>query len=119
MSVQRLRFLHDRGCRCAMAAACILAAFLAVAPSARTAEPAVYAIVNARIVPVSSPVVEKGTVILRNGIIEAVGASVAVPGDARVIDAAGSTVYPGLIDALSYIGVEEPRAQAQQTQRQA
>ena len=35
---------------------------------------------------------------IRNGVIDAVGADVAVPPDAIVIDGAGMTVYPGLID---------------------
>ena len=81
-------------------------AFLAAAE-----EPAVYAVTNARIVTVSGPPIERGTVVIRNGIIEAVGPDIAVPGDARVIDAAGLTVYPGLIDALSDFGLEEAQAQ--------
>ncbi len=85
---------------------------LGVVPPASPEEPPVFAIVNARIIPVSGPPVEKGTVIIRNGVIEAVGAAVAVPGDARVIEAGGLTVYPGLIDALSDIGLEETRTQA-------
>jgi imidazolonepropionase-like amidohydrolase len=67
--------------------------------------PATYAITNARLVPVSSPVIEKGTIVVRDGLIAAIGANVAVPGDARVIDGTGLTVYPGLIDAYGSIGV--------------
>src|SRR5689334_7768622 len=70
-----------------------------------------YAITNARIVTVSGPAIEKGTLILRNGLIESVGANAKVPGDAIVIDATGLTVYPGFIDALTNLGI-----QAQQTQ---
>src|SRR5437763_12089016 len=66
--------------------------------------PNVYAITNARIVPGSGPVIERGTVVLRNGVIAAVGATTQPPADARVIDGAGLTVYPGLIDANSNIG---------------
>lgn len=65
------------------------------------AAPATYAITNARIVPVSGPTIERGTLVIRNGLIAAVGANAAVPGDARVVDGAGLTVYPGLIDGLS------------------
>lgn len=67
--------------------------------------PATYAITNARLVPVSSPTIEKGTIVVRNGLIAAIGATVAVPGDARVIDGTGLTVYPGLIDAYGTLGV--------------
>lgn len=67
--------------------------------------PASIAIRNAKIVTVSGPVINKGTVIVRDGLIEAVGESVAVPADAKVIDGEGMTVYPGLVDALSTWGM--------------
>jgi hypothetical protein len=62
------------------------------------------AIRNAKIVTVSGPVIAKGTVVVRNGLIEAVGDNVQAPADALVIDGEGLTVYPGLIDALSTWG---------------
>src|SRR5580692_9821916 len=67
--------------------------------------PSAVAIRNAKIVTVSGPVIAKGTVILRNGLIEAVGENVQVPADAWVVDGEGMTVYPGLIDALSTVGM--------------
>lgn len=67
-----------------------------------------YAITNARIVTVSGPVVERGTVVIRNGLIAAAGANISAPPDARVIDGAGLTVYPGLID--SYTDLALPAA---------
>jgi len=80
--------------------------FLSVlAPAAFAAKDDVYAIVGARLLPVSGPAIESGTVILRDGLIEAVGASVALPADARVIDAKGWTLSPGLIDAFSGVGL--------------
>src|ERR1035438_7444078 len=51
------------------------------------------------------PVIAKGTVVLRHGLIEAVGADVAVPPDAMVVEGEGLTVYPGLIDGLSTWGL--------------
>lgn len=75
------------------------------AGSALTAPPAVWAIRNARVVPVAGAAIDKGTVVVRDGLIEAVGVDVPVPGDARVIDGQGLVVYPGLIDALSDIGL--------------
>ncbi|HXK02155.1 MAG TPA: amidohydrolase family protein [Verrucomicrobiae bacterium] len=62
------------------------------------------AVRNARIVTVSGPVIAKGTVVVRSGLIEAVGDNVQAPADALVIDGEGLTVYPGLIDALSTWG---------------
>jgi imidazolonepropionase-like amidohydrolase len=70
-------------------------------PAANGAElPNVYALTNARVVAAPGKVFEKGTVVVRGGVIEAVGASgsVAVPADAQVIDLSGKTVSPGLID---------------------
>ena len=69
--------------------------------------PGTYAITNAKIVPVSGPTVDRGTIVVRNGLIVAVGATAAAPADARVIDGAGLTVYPGLIDGLSSIGIPQ------------
>ena len=73
--------------------------------------PGPIALRGARVVTVSGPVLEKGTVLLRNGLIEAVGENVDIPKDAWVVDGGGLTVYPGLIDALSTVGLPESPAQ--------
>ena len=70
-----------------------------------TANAQTYAITNAKIVTVSGPTIEKGTVVIRNGLIDAVGANVAAPLDAQVFDGSGLTVYPGFIDAYSNVGM--------------
>lgn len=67
-----------------------------------------YAITNARLVPVSAPAIERGTIVVRNGLIVALGPSVSVPADARVIDGTGLSVYPGLIDAYGSLGMPSP-----------
>lgn len=67
-----------------------------------------YAITNARIVTASGPAIERGTVVIREGLIVAVGANVNAPSDARIIDGAGLTVFPGLIDANTNLGMPEP-----------
>jgi hypothetical protein len=67
--------------------------------------PSPIAIRNAKIVSVSGPILAKGTVILRNGLIEAVGETVVVPPDAWVLEGDGLTVYPGLMDAMSNWGL--------------
>ncbi len=66
--------------------------------------PGVYAITGGTVHPVSGPAIENGVVLIRDGLIEAAGANVAVPADAAVIDAKGKHVYPGLIDAQTSIG---------------
>jgi len=72
---------------------------------AQTGEPRFFAIKDARIVPVSGPVIEKGTVVMANGIITAVGTDVTIPPEAAVVDGTGLTVYPGLIDAGATVGL--------------
>src|SRR5512145_573929 len=67
--------------------------------------PKVHALTNARIVVAPGQVIEKGTVVVRNGVIEAAGATVSPPADARVWDLAGHTIYPGLIETYSNIGL--------------
>jgi imidazolonepropionase-like amidohydrolase len=67
--------------------------------------PNIIAITDARIVLASGNVVEKGTLVLRDGRIEAVGAGVAAPPDARTIPGTGLTLYPGLVSASSRLGM--------------
>jgi len=81
----------------------LTALLLCCAFAAAQQRPAV-AIRNAKIVTVSGPTIAKGTVVVRNGLIEAVGENAAVPADAMVVDGEGLTVYPGLIDGLSTWG---------------
>jgi imidazolonepropionase-like amidohydrolase len=65
------------------------------------------AIVGGRIVPITGQEIERGTVLIENGRISAVGASVTVPDDAQVVDAEGAWVLPGFIDAHAHVGVSE------------
>jgi imidazolonepropionase-like amidohydrolase len=67
-----------------------------------------YAITNAKIVTVSGAVIERGTVVIRDGLIAAVGDKVNAPADARLIDGTGLTVYPGLFDANTNLGLPAP-----------
>ena len=73
----------------------------------RTNTPQVHALVNARIVQKPDQVIEKGTMVIRNGIIEAVGAEVLPPPDARVWDYEGLIVYPGLIEMYTHLGLRK------------
>jgi imidazolonepropionase-like amidohydrolase len=68
----------------------------------------VLVITNARIHPVTKPAIERGSVLVRDGVIAAVGANITVPAGATVIDAAGADVYPGWINARSTIGLADP-----------
>jgi imidazolonepropionase-like amidohydrolase len=84
---------------------------LASAPRA-PAQDAVWALTNARIETVTRGVIERGTIVVRNGLIAAVGADVTPPADARLLDVTGRTVYPGLIDLTSSLGLAAPPAPA-------
>ena len=98
----------------------------APAPSPAASRPATpppagpaIAITNARILPVSGPAIDRGTVLIRGGKIAAVGAGVQAPTGARVIDAAGKTVTPGLIESATQIGIVEIQGGAEGTDDQA
>ena len=67
-----------------------------------------FAITNAKIVTVSGSVIERGTVVIRDGLIAAVGEKVTAPADAKVIDGTGLTVYPGLFDSNTSLGTAAP-----------
>ncbi len=71
-------------------------------------ESRVYAITGARIVPLAGEVIENGTIVLRGGLIEALGADLTPPPDAVLIDGDSLTVYPGFIDGFSQAGLVLP-----------
>ena len=74
---------------------------LLLCSSAMAEAPEVHALTGVRIVTAPGQVVESGTVVLRDGMIEAAGADVEAPPGARVWDRTGMTVYPGLIESYS------------------
>ena len=67
-----------------------------------------YALEGARVVQAPGQVLESATVIVRDGVIEAVEENAEVPYDARTIEADSLVVYAGFIDGLSHAGVEMP-----------
>jgi hypothetical protein len=96
-----------------VAVSCALVVLIVVSSHhARADEPPFFAIKNVRIVPVSGPPIASGTIVVSRGVIQAVGANVTVPPEARVIDGAGMTVYPGLIDAGTDVGLGAAAAPA-------
>jgi imidazolonepropionase-like amidohydrolase len=67
-------------------------------PGFRPEQHGVHALVGARIVTQPGKMIKTGTVVIRDGLIEAVGAKVKAPKDARIWDLAGATIYAGMID---------------------
>ena len=74
---------------------------------AQTAAAQTIAITGGRVHPVSGPVIENGTVLIRGGRIVSVGANVTIPSDATRIDASGKWVTPGIVNVATTLGVVE------------
>ena len=85
-----------------LVAACVLTSI----SSAQT-PPTAYAITHAKIFTLAGAVIDDGMLVIRDGKIAAVGASVEVPAGAQVIDAKGLQVYPGLFDGITQMGLRE------------
>jgi imidazolonepropionase-like amidohydrolase len=92
------------------ALALILTVSLAIPAWTQTAAPTSYAIKGGKVFTLAGPAIENGTVLIRDGKIAAVGAGIAIPADAQVIDATGLEVYPGMFDPVTQIGLNEVSA---------
>ncbi len=66
-----------------------------------------FAITNARIVTVSGATIENGTIIIRDGKIESFGSNIKPGSGVETIDGKGLSVYPGMIDAATNMGLRE------------
>jgi imidazolonepropionase-like amidohydrolase len=75
---------------------------------AQGGEPQYFAIRGARVVPVSGSPLEDATVVVARGVILAVAKDASIPADAWVIEGKGLTVYPGLLDAFTDVGLPPP-----------
>jgi len=94
--------------RCASAvcvSALLLLSYAAPTLFGQGGEPQYFAIRGAKVVPVSGPPIENATVVVSRGIITAVGKDVAIPPEAWMIEGKGLTVYPGLVDSFTDLGI--------------
>jgi len=66
-----------------------------------------FALTNAKIYTVTNGIIENGTIIINNGIIEAVGTNIPIPADAEVFDYKGREIYPGMVDSGTQLGIKE------------
>lgn len=107
-----MRSVLAHRCLFALAFALSLFAQLASAPrgAAQGGEPQYFAIRGAKIVPVSGPPVENATVVMARGVITAIDKDVIIPPDAWIIEGKGLTVYPGLFDSFTDVGISAPAA---------
>jgi len=95
------------------AATCAVACFAqSVAPTDLSTAAPTIAITGGKLLTVSHGVIENGTLVLSDGKIAAVGAAdaVKIPPGAQIVDAKGMTVYPGLIDSETNLGLSEIEA---------
>ncbi len=80
-----------------------------------TGKTGTFAIKGTKVVTVSGETIENGTVVIKDGKILAVGATVTIPSDAQIIDGKGLSVYPGMIDAATNLGLSEIQLSADPT----
>ncbi len=66
-----------------------------------------FALTNAKVETVTNGTLENATVIIRDGIIQEVGTNVTIPKDAQVIDCKDLTIYPGMVDSGTKVGLQE------------
>ena len=79
--------------------------------SSASAQEKPLALKNAKLLTITHGVIENGTIVLQSGKIAAVGANVTIPANAQVVDATGMTIYPGLIDSETQLGLTEISAE--------
>jgi imidazolonepropionase-like amidohydrolase len=92
-------------CRTVVFAALIVALCMAQEARSQGGEPPYFAIRGAKIVTVSGRTAENSTIIISRGIITAITADAKIPDEAWIIDGKGLTVYPGLIDSFTDVGL--------------
>lgn len=73
-----------------------------------------YVLQNARVVQAPGRVLERATVVIRDGLLVAIGPDAAIPFDAEHIAADSLTVYAGFIDGLSHAGIPKPKEEQNQ-----
>ena len=88
-----------------VSAVCFTALCAAPPAQAQGGEPQYFAIRGAKVVPVAGPLMENATIVISRGLITAVGKDIAIPAEAWVVDGKGLTVYPGLIDSFTDVGL--------------
>lgn len=100
-----MRYAHEK--RWLACAAVRIATILPVL-SASTIFAQTILLENATVIPVSTKPIKKGGVLIKDGKIVKVAASIEAPFDAQVIDCTGKTIFPGMIDPHTWRGMDVP-----------
>lgn len=93
------------------------AAMMALVSMSQAATAEVTVLTGATLLPITSEPIDNGTLVIRNGKIEAIGAAgtVAIPGDAELIDLTGKVIMPGIVDTHSHLGVAGDHGESSST----
>lgn len=96
--------MHIIKCQTKLLLAAALAAALSLSAACSAQR---LAIRNVRILPVRGEVIESGVIVIENGRIRAIGATVAIPAGVPILEGGGATVMPGLVDANAHFGLRD------------
>ena len=77
----------------------------------KTSQNTSFAFTNATIYVTPSEIIKNGTLLIKDGKVVSVGATVKIPKGTKIIDLEGKTVYPSFIDMYSDFGIEKPKRQ--------
>ena len=104
---------RDRSSRYPLLGAVVVASVLVGWPAAAEAPspPPYYAIRDVTVMTGTGERLERATVLIADGLIEAVGSGLEIPADAWVIEGSGLQLYPGLIDAMTNLGQKQAEAE--------
>jgi imidazolonepropionase-like amidohydrolase len=103
---------HQPSGKCRFLVAALLGMTISLAVGWAAAQDRPIVLKGGKLLTISHGVIENGTIVLQGGKITAVGASsVQVPANAQVVDATGMTIYPGLIDSETQLGLTEISAE--------
>jgi len=78
----------------------------------KTTESSTFAFINASIYVTPTEVIKKGTLLIKDGKVTNIGASIKIPKGTQIIDLEGKTIYPSFIDIYSDFGIDKPKRQS-------
>ena len=78
-------------------------------PTGKSVATNTFAVTNATIITSPNDTLKAGTLVIKNGLISAIGSNASIPDDAEIIDGTDMFVYPGFIDGMSHAGAKKPK----------